>query len=191
MIGATPNPSATNGSSRWRGFYEVEAQADAFLSHELIGLLVRFTHLLGKEILSLPSPGRRGGGRDGKAGPIGWTCRIYACAGDRTLSGVRCVHSHPGGDARLSSVDLQALQRMRFDAMASVGVSDEDSPQASGRHPGRRARARPVRASAVGARTGLACLTPSCSRPSSGRTPTCARLPAPPRSKSPTRSGCS
>lgn len=40
------------------------------------------------------------------------------------LSGIRCIHTHPGGDARLSDVDEQALRLLRFDAMCAVGVAD-------------------------------------------------------------------
>ncbi len=44
--------------------------------------------------------------------------------GKRRLTGVRCIHTHPNGAASLSHPDVQALKRMRFDAMAAVGVQD-------------------------------------------------------------------
>ena len=37
------------------------------------------------------------------------------------LSRVRCVHTHPNGDGRLSDVDLSALKAFRYDAMVAVG----------------------------------------------------------------------
>ena len=40
------------------------------------------------------------------------------------LSRIRCVHTHPGGDGRLSDVDLSALKIFRYDAMTAVGVKD-------------------------------------------------------------------
>ena len=40
------------------------------------------------------------------------------------LSRVRCVHTHPDGDGRLSDVDLSALKIFRYDAMTAVGVKD-------------------------------------------------------------------
>ena len=43
---------------------------------------------------------------------------------EESLSGVRCVHTHPNGSGGLSQVDLSALKKMRFDIMAAVGVSD-------------------------------------------------------------------
>jgi GTP-binding protein HflX len=41
------------------------------------------------------------------------------------LSGLRCIHTHPGGDSRLSNVDLASLKEMRFDMMAAIGVRDD------------------------------------------------------------------
>ncbi|EAX48575.1 small GTP-binding protein [Thermosinus carboxydivorans Nor1] len=38
------------------------------------------------------------------------------------LSGLRCLHTHPSGDSRLSDVDLASLREMRFDLMAALGV---------------------------------------------------------------------
>lgn len=38
------------------------------------------------------------------------------------LSGIRCIHTHPGGDSRLSSVDIASLKEMRFDIMTAMGI---------------------------------------------------------------------
>ncbi|MDD2498883.1 MAG: GTPase HflX [Desulfitobacteriaceae bacterium] len=45
--------------------------------------------------------------------------------GQKRLSGLRCIHTHPGGDGTLSSVDLAALEMMRFDCMAALGVKKD------------------------------------------------------------------
>lgn len=39
------------------------------------------------------------------------------------LSGVRCIHTHPGGSAELSDVDLSALKTLMLDAMCAIGVN--------------------------------------------------------------------
>ena len=44
---------------------------------------------------------------------------------DRRLSGVRIVHTHPGGNPHLSSVDISALMKLKLDCIVSIGVSDE------------------------------------------------------------------
>ena len=55
--------------------------------------------------VSLPDlPGRRGSGR---------------------LSGIRCIHTHPGGNSQLSGIDLSALRSHKYDLMAAIGVNDE------------------------------------------------------------------
>lgn len=38
------------------------------------------------------------------------------------LSGVRCIHTHPSGDTRLSEPDISSLRSMRFDVMAAIGM---------------------------------------------------------------------
>ncbi|BAL82556.1 putative GTP-binding protein [Selenomonas ruminantium subsp. lactilytica TAM6421] len=43
---------------------------------------------------------------------------------DLRLSGIRCIHTHPSGDVRLSSPDLSSLRRLRFDCMAAIGRKD-------------------------------------------------------------------
>ena len=46
--------------------------------------------------------------------------------GAARLSGVRCVHTHPGGNSALSGVDYSALKSNRFDAMVTIGVNSPD-----------------------------------------------------------------
>ncbi|HWR61020.1 MAG TPA: GTPase HflX [Clostridia bacterium] len=43
---------------------------------------------------------------------------------EESLSGIRCVHTHPNGSGGLSDVDLSALKRLRLDIMAAIGVSE-------------------------------------------------------------------
>jgi GTPase len=47
----------------------------------------------------------------------------------RRLSMVRCIHTHPGGSAELSDVDISALRTMRFDAMAAIGLLTGRAPE--------------------------------------------------------------
>ncbi len=39
-----------------------------------------------------------------------------------SLSGIRCIHTHPNGDGRLSDVDFSALKKLRFDIIVALGV---------------------------------------------------------------------
>lgn len=40
------------------------------------------------------------------------------------LSGIRCVHTHPGGNSTLSDADISLLKTMRLDLIAALGVAD-------------------------------------------------------------------
>ena len=43
----------------------------------------------------------------------------------KRLSCVRCIHTHPGGSARLSDVDIAALRSMMLDSMCAIGVAED------------------------------------------------------------------
>ena len=104
--------------------YDAEFGRTDFLPDRLLNILVRYTDLLNREMLVYL-------GRDGTVleiaiGNIGSIAlpELHLRRNPDRLSGFRCIHTHPGGDARLSSVDLQALRLLRFDAMCAVGVAD-------------------------------------------------------------------
>lgn len=40
------------------------------------------------------------------------------------LSGLRCIHTHPGGSSELSNLDMIALKEYRLDAMVAIGIRD-------------------------------------------------------------------
>lgn len=42
------------------------------------------------------------------------------------LSGIRCIHTHPGGNLYLSGVDISALKNNKYDAMVAIGVLSPD-----------------------------------------------------------------
>lgn len=61
------------------------------------------------------------------------TVDLPALAGRRgsgRLSGIRCIHTHPGGNPQLSGVDYSALRNNKYDVMAAIGVNEE-SPEDS------------------------------------------------------------
>lgn len=50
---------------------------------------------------------------------------------EQRLSGLRCIHTHPGGSGKLSSVDIESLKKLRFDAMCAVGVNENGTTDVS------------------------------------------------------------
>ena len=104
--------------------YETDWARDQFLPDRLLSALVRYTDMLNRELMVYMS-------RDGSVLEISIGSAQSVALPERSLrrnverlSGIRCIHTHPGGDARLSDVDEQALRLLRFDAMCAIGVSD-------------------------------------------------------------------
>lgn len=104
--------------------YDAQFERDMFLPDRLLNVLVRYTELINREMLVYL--GRDGSVLEIAIGSIGSIAlpELHLRRNPDRLSGFRCIHTHPGGDARLSSVDLQALRLLRFDAMCAVGVQD-------------------------------------------------------------------
>ena len=104
--------------------YDAEFERDQFLPDRLLNILVRFTDQINREMLVYL--GRDGAVLEIAIGDIGSIAlpELHLRRNLDRLSGFRCIHTHPGGDARLSLVDLQALRLLRFDSMCAVGVQD-------------------------------------------------------------------
>ena len=104
--------------------YDSEFERDQYLPDRLLNILVRFTDQINREMLVYL--GRDGSVLEIAIGSIGSIAlpELHLLRNPDRLSGFRCIHTHPGGDARLSSVDLQALRLLRFDSMCAVGVQD-------------------------------------------------------------------
>ena len=104
--------------------YDAEFERDVFLPDRLLNVLVHYTEQINREMLVYL--GRDGSVLEIAIGSIGSIAlpELHLRRNLDRLSGFRCIHTHPGGDARLSSVDLQALRLLRFDSMCAVGVQD-------------------------------------------------------------------
>ncbi len=108
--------------------YEAQIDRDVFAPRSLLLALAGFTARLHREISLYIS---RGGEvldvtiGDSATVPLK---NINLRRGEVRLCGVRCIHTHPGGDSTLSSVDIQSLRNLRFDAMAALGVKEDGQP---------------------------------------------------------------
>ena len=110
--------------ARLDSLYSYESEEDAFLPRELMKLLAECSCALNREIAVYLT-------RDGEIVnvAVGTDCDVELTdyrlrRNTERLSRVRCVHTHPDGDGRLSDVDLSALKIFRYDAMTAVGVKD-------------------------------------------------------------------
>lgn len=104
--------------------FEIEVAKDSFLSSEMIEKLCYLTDKIRREISIYVN--RKGVVMDVSVGEIGQVSLPYMRLrrSENRLSGIRCIHTHPGGNGRLSGVDLNSLKKLRFDAMAAIGVKD-------------------------------------------------------------------
>ena len=104
--------------------YDAQFARDEYLPDRLLNALVRFTMQLNRELLVYLD--RNGVVLEIAIGSISSISlpELHLRRNLDRLSGYRCIHTHPGGDARLSDVDLQALRLLRFDSMCSVGVAE-------------------------------------------------------------------
>ena len=101
--------------------YLYEVEDGDFLPRELMQFLAKFSNALNREIAVYIT-------RDGEVVDVSVgtdrdvELRDYRLRRNaQRLSCVRCVHTHPNGDGRLSDVDLSALRGFRYDAMVSIG----------------------------------------------------------------------
>ena len=98
--------------------------ADGFAPGELLERLAEYTGILGREVsVYLSRDGRVVDVSIGDSMTVSMPEMRLVRNEDR-LCGVRCIHTHPNGDATLSGVDLGTLKSMHLDAMCSLGVSE-------------------------------------------------------------------
>ena len=112
--------------ARLDSLYSYELEEGEFLPRELMKILAECSCALNREIAVYIT-------RDGEIVnvAIGTDCDVELTdfrlrRNTSRLSRVRCVHTHPDGDGRLSDVDLSALKIFRYDAMTAVGVKDNE-----------------------------------------------------------------
>ncbi len=110
--------------ARLDSLYSYELEEGDFLPRELMKELAECSCALNREIAIYIT-------RDGEIVnvAVGTDCDVELTdfrlrRNANRLSCVRCVHTHPDGDGRLSDVDLSALKIFRYDAMTAVGVKD-------------------------------------------------------------------
>lgn len=105
--------------------YEQTVPAAQAVTAEMAMLMAELTGRLNREIAVYIN--RRGQVVSVAVGDAG-SVNLPQAEGRRSanrLSGIRCIHTHPGGDSRLSSLDLTSLKDMRFDLMAALA---QDAP---------------------------------------------------------------
>jgi len=104
--------------------YDVSIQTMELVSIEILDILTAITSEINKEISIFIN--RRGKVIDVSIGDHSTVSlpTFDFRRGNRRLSGIRCIHTHPEGSSKLSAVDVSALINLRLDLIAAVGVKD-------------------------------------------------------------------
>lgn len=102
--------------------YDIEMDQSEFASIELIEALSALTGEIGKEISVYIA--RNGSVVDVSVGDSSKVSlpNMRLVRNEDRLCGVRCIHTHPNGDGRLSGVDIGTLRSSKLDCMAALGV---------------------------------------------------------------------
>jgi GTP-binding protein HflX len=116
---------------RLEGLKESSVNKYQLASEEIIAEICDITEETGKEIAVYID--RRGTVIDISIGDENTvTLKDYNIRrSEKSLSGIRCLHTHPNGCGELSEVDISALKSMKFDIMAAVGVYNGEMTSAA------------------------------------------------------------
>lgn len=114
--------------SRMEEMYDIVVDRDVFAPPELLLLLAEYTHLIHREIsVYINRSGRILDVSIGDSGTVSLQSRNER-RGEQRLCAIRCIHTHPVEDARLSQPDLQSLMKLRLDAMCALAVNPQGKP---------------------------------------------------------------
>lgn len=104
------------------GLYEIHLNDEEYASKDLLTLMADYTGRIGRELsVYIARNGTIVDVSIGDSKTVSMPSMRLVRNEDR-LCGVRCIHTHPNGDGRLSSVDIGTLRSSKLDSMAAVGV---------------------------------------------------------------------
>ena len=109
-----------------KALYDLSVPIGQLSTHELNERMLEITDILDREVaVYMNRQGRIVQVSLGDADTVDLPEVQRQARSEHGLSGIRCVHTHPSGDVRLSEPDLSSLRRLRFDCMAAIGRKDD------------------------------------------------------------------
>lgn len=106
--------------------YDLAVPPGQLVTREMAERMLVLTEKLGREVaVYLTRKGTVEAVSIGDAATV--SLPDFAAKSTRRLSGIRCVHTHPRGDTRLSGPDISSLRQMRFDCMTAIGRRSDES----------------------------------------------------------------
>lgn len=105
--------------------YDLTIPVGQLLTKELAEKLLQFTELMNREVAVYIN--RKGKILQIAVGNLATVALpgLKERTAVRKLSGVRCVHTHPNEDSRLSGADVSALKQMNFDVMIALAEKED------------------------------------------------------------------
>lgn len=100
--------------------YELEIPSGQIITREAAEKMLALTEALGREVAIYVN--RKGNVQKVSVGDDA-TVELpdVKQRSNIRLSGIRCIHTHPSSDTRLSGPDISSLKSMRFDCMVAMG----------------------------------------------------------------------
>lgn len=105
-----------------QSIYDMKIPKDQVLTDELINVLAQVSCSVGREISVMID--RKGNVLDVSVGDS-TSADVYpinARRGEKSLAGVRCIHTHISGRSNLSVLDISTLKQLCLDMMIALGV---------------------------------------------------------------------
>ncbi|TGE31291.1 GTPase HflX [Desulfosporosinus sp. Sb-LF] len=100
---------------------EINTERSELIHEEILAELMRLTELWNREIaVYITRPGTLIAASVGRHA----TVALPPIKGRSQGKHLRCIHTHPNGEFRLSPLDLSALASLELESMASIGVRD-------------------------------------------------------------------
>lgn len=102
--------------------YEIKIEKGKIIDEEIINFIADLSHKINREInLAID---RNGNIIEISIGDSSSVALPPITVYEKRLSGVRIIHTHPGGNPHLSSVDISALLKLKLDCIVSIGLSE-------------------------------------------------------------------
>lgn len=102
--------------------YDIKVPRDLVYTEEMITVMAEVSSAANREIAVYID--RKGNVEDIRVGDSR-TVSLYPAEGrrkDTGTTGIRCIHTHPGGSTALSELDISTLKQLRLDMMVAVGT---------------------------------------------------------------------
>lgn len=103
--------------------YEIRVNKNKVIEEEMFYLIASISNKINREINIAID--RKGNVIEISIGDSGSVQLPIMDVKERRLSGIRVIHTHPGGNPKLSNIDLSALIKLKLDCIASVGITEE------------------------------------------------------------------